>query len=487
MNAKDIEIVAAISPLRADNDTTTHRPPFDPTVERRILRKLDFQFVPVLFCLFLVSFIDRGNIGNAKIQGLDKSLHLHGNQYNMAVMAFTLAYVITGIPMNIVFKKTGPKSLSVMMFLWGLTVIGQGLIESYAGLIACRVLEGICESGFIPGCSYLIGAYYKKDEFLKRYAVFFSAAILAGAINGLLATAISNMAGVGGYEGWRWIFIIEGLCTLVVSVVSWFIMMPFPEDSTIFSAEDKIALLARLEDDGGNVTNDELSFRKICKHLLDWKIWVAIVTYVGAEESAASVVSFQPAILKGLGYTSVEAQVHSIPIYAVSFVFTLTCAYISERICQRYVFSVVGAFIAIIGLAVEIAQPKDARIRYMGMFFVTAGPYLIMPITIVWLAINAGKGYKRTVAFACVSALGNCGAFVSSNVFITAESPTYHTGFSTNMAFMCISLASMTVMYVGLRIVNGKRDRNRALLPGVLEEKEFEDAGEDHPDFRYQL
>jgi MFS family permease len=157
----------------------------DRAVERRILRKLDLRVVPVLWFLFLVSFVDRGNIANAKIQGMDKELHLTGNKYNTAVWVFTLAYVVFGVPANIVFRLTGPKSLSVMMFLWSLTVIGQGLTKSYAGLVVCRFLEGICEAGFVPGCAYLIGSYYKRDEFLRRYVIFFSAAIIAGAFNGV--------------------------------------------------------------------------------------------------------------------------------------------------------------------------------------------------------------------------------------------------------------------------------------------------------------
>lgn len=487
MSIKAPEVTAS----EASTPTTAseHLPggPFDPQIERRILRKLDFKVVPLLCILFLVSFIDRSNIANAKIQGMDKDLHLHGNQYNMAVMVFTVAYVIFGVPANLVFKKFGPKTLSIMMLFWGITVIGQGVTKTAGGLIACRFLEGIMEAGFVPGCAYLIGSYYKKDEFLKRYTVFFSAAIAAGAFNGLLATLISKMDGVGNYEGWRWIFIIEGLITVVFSFCSVFWIVPFPEDNNKFTPAEKAVLLARVREDGGEVQHDKLDPKRFVKYMMDWKIWLCVLSYLGAEENAASVVAFQPSILKGLGYTATQAQVHSIPIYAASFVFSLTCAYLSERFRQRYVFGMLGSVICMVGLAVELAQPRSANVRYMGMFFVTAGPYLTMPITVVWNAINVGKGYKRTVAFACVIALGNCGAFVASNVFITEEAPKYHTGFSTNMGFISLSLVSQTALYVGLRLENAKRDRKRRELPEVLDEKLYEDMGDRHPDFRYQL
>ncbi|KAL1634859.1 hypothetical protein SLS58_010488 [Diplodia intermedia] len=483
MSIKAPEVVTASSGASTPRDSERLPcEPFDPKIERRILRKLDFQVVPLLCILFLISFIDRSNVANAKIQGMEEDLNLHGNQYNIAVWIFTLAYVVFGVPANLVFKKFGPKTLSLMMLCWGITVIGQGVTRSAGGLIACRFLEGIMEAGFVPGCAYLIGSYYKKDEFLRRYTWFFSAAIAAGAFNGLLATLISKMDGVGNYEGWRWIFIIEGLITVVFSFCSIFWIVPFPEKSTMFTAEEKAVLLTRIVEDGGVVRHDKLGPKRFVKYMLDWKIWLCVLSYLGAEENAASVVAFQPSILR-----ATQAQIHSIPIYAASFVFSLTCAYISERVRQRYVFGMLGSLICAAGLAVELAQPRAPNIRYMGMFFVTAGPYLTMPITVVWCAINLGKGYKRTVGFACVIALGNCGAFVASNVFITREAPVYRTGFSTNMGFVALSLVSQTALYVGLRLENRRRERERRALPEVLDEKAYEDAGETHPDFRYQL
>lgn len=140
---------------------------------------------------------------------MDKDLALTGNKYNMAVMIFTIAYMVFGIPANIVFKILGPKSLAGMMVLWGICALGQGLVNNYAGLVALRFLMGVFEAGFVPGSAYLIGSYYKKDEFLKRYAFFFSGAIIAGAFNGLFSFLLAKADGAGGYAGWRWIFIVR--------------------------------------------------------------------------------------------------------------------------------------------------------------------------------------------------------------------------------------------------------------------------------------
>lgn len=103
----------------ATSDQQLPQPPFDKSAEAKILRKLDLKVLPILWLLYLVCFVDRSNIGNAKIQGMDTELELKGQRYNIAVFVFNIGYLIAGVPLSIVFKKTGPKSLAVMMFCWG--------------------------------------------------------------------------------------------------------------------------------------------------------------------------------------------------------------------------------------------------------------------------------------------------------------------------------------------------------------------------------
>lgn len=156
----------------------------------------------------------------------------------------------------------------------------------------------------------------------------------------------------------------------------------------MFTPTEKRVLMMRLEEDGANGAHDRLH---IWHYLADWKIWLAynlprkltlrlsyadhirVLAYIGAEENASSVVAFQPAILKGIGYSSTAAQVDSIPVYIVAFVFSLTGAYISERLSQRYFFALLGVFCGVVGLAIEIAQPRHHVVRYLGMFFFASG------------------------------------------------------------------------------------------------------------------
>jgi MFS family permease len=153
---------------------------------------------------FTFSLSDNQQIGNAKIQGMETELNLVGQRFNICVWVFNLGYLVAGLPLALVFKKYGPKSLCVMMFCWGITVVGCGLTRHWKQLVVTRLLEGIAESAFIAGCAYLLGAYYTTDEYLTRYVFFFTAGIFAGAFNGFLSSLIAKMNGIGGYAAWRW-------------------------------------------------------------------------------------------------------------------------------------------------------------------------------------------------------------------------------------------------------------------------------------------
>ncbi|KAL8953602.1 MAG: hypothetical protein Q9222_000528 [Ikaeria aurantiellina] len=267
----------------------------DKVSERKLLLKVDLAVLPILFLLFLVSFVDRSNLGNARIEGLEKSLGIppKSNGYNIALFSFTIPYVLFEVPANMLLKKIKPQMwLSGLMFCWGICTMGQGFTQNLGGLATCRALMGLFESGFVPGteaaferklgqtradgspgCAYLIASYYKRHEFQFRYSIFFSAAILAGAFSGFLAYLLAKMDGAGGYEGWRWIFIIEGLMTVVISAIAFFLIAPWPEECKFLKPDEKALLLKRLSKDRGRGTMNRLDKRAFIKTLTDWKIW----------------------------------------------------------------------------------------------------------------------------------------------------------------------------------------------------------------------
>lgn len=132
------------------------------------------------------------------------------------------------------------------MVAWGTVMTLMGLVQSYHGLLIARVFLGVAEAGLYPGVAYYLTMWYRADELAFRQGLFFSAASVAGAFSGLLAYAISRMDGVGGYAGWRWIFILEGLLTVITAITAFFVLHDFPETASFLTAPERAWIVHRL-------------------------------------------------------------------------------------------------------------------------------------------------------------------------------------------------------------------------------------------------
>lgn len=161
------------------------------------------------------------------------------------------------------------------MFGFGLISICQGLTRSYGGLLATRFLLGVFEAGMFPGCFYLIGMWYKRSEAQRRYSFFFSSTSLAGAFGGLLASAIGKMDGLRGYHGWRWIFILEGVLTCVISLTFFFFLPSFPEDAKWLTEDERKYVKARLQiDQGRSAAERKITARDVGRVFKDYKVFL---------------------------------------------------------------------------------------------------------------------------------------------------------------------------------------------------------------------
>ncbi|KAI9642818.1 hypothetical protein NHQ30_008551 [Ciborinia camelliae] len=294
----------------------------DPAIEKALLRKLDLHVVVPLMILFLLAFLDRINIGNAKIQGMTKDLKMVGHDYNVVLLIFFPPYILFEFPSNLILRRLPPSLwLTVIMTLWGIITVCEGLVHTNRALVGLRFLLGLFEAGFTPGAVYLISMYYKRYELQWRLNLFFCASIISGAFGGLFAYALAHMDGVGNLAGWRWIFIIEGLLTIVVVLAFKFfgILADWPETSTFLTSTERQILIRRLKDDiGGDTELNTLNKRSLNRILSDWKIYVGIFMYMGVLNTGYATSFFIPTIIDELGYTAISSQVRSIPIFCVA-------------------------------------------------------------------------------------------------------------------------------------------------------------------------
>ena len=169
-----------------------------------------------------------------------------GQQPNIALTIFFVPYIIFEIPSNIMLKRLNPHIwLPICIFSFGIVVLAQGFVKSYGGLIATRFFLGLAEAGIFPGSFYLISSWYKYEEAQKRFTVYFCSVIASSAFGGLLASGIANMDGMRGLANWRWIFILEGIATILVGFVAFFLVTDFPEEASWLTEEEKKFVIAK--------------------------------------------------------------------------------------------------------------------------------------------------------------------------------------------------------------------------------------------------
>ncbi|KAK2787353.1 hypothetical protein FQN52_007257 [Onygenales sp. PD_12] len=464
------------------------------TTEKKLMAKIDFHILPVLCVLYLLAFLDRVNISNAAIFGLRKDLGIEdGTKYNTALTIFFVPYILFEIPSNILLKKLKPHVwLSGCMFFFGLVTMLQGLTQNYAGILTTRFFLGLFETGMFPGCFYLMGMWYKRSEAQKRFSFFFSSTTLAGAFGGLLASGIGKMDGMNGYLGWRWVFILEGVLTCVVSF-AWFFLIPdFPEDVKWLNDEERAFIRAKLAKDSGTSGHEiSMSWRDVLDVLKDYKIIVGGFMYFGLIVPAYGYAYFAPTIIKTFGYGPIETQLYSIPPWAAAFAFAMTIAFLSDRLKHRFLFCLAPICVAIAGFAIllNVHGPGNRSVRYGALFLITMGAYSAMPVIVCWFAMNLGGHKRRSIGTAWQIAFGNIGGIIATYSFLEKDSPGFKPGYSISIAFICLSAASCVVYFFLLQYRNKSRDKNASIDAVANPDQAAADSrlGDLSPSYRYQM
>lgn len=375
--------------------------------------------------------------------------------------------------------------------LWGFCMFGMGFIKNWSGLMAARWFLGLTEAGLFPGINYYLSCWYQRGEFGARAALFFSAAALAGSFGGLLAAGIQKMDGIGGIKGWAWIFILEGLLTVVAGIASFWMVHDFPDEAKFLSPEDRQRVILRLQrDQQSSAKHEEYKTSYLWQALSDWKTYVGMLIYMGPLMPLYSFSVFLPSIIQNFSFTSkdqvIKNQLLSVPPYALAAAVTISVGFLSDRTKKRGFFIMACAPVGMAGFIMIMASHNPA-VQYLGCFLGALGIYPVIPITITWMANNIEGVYKRGIVLGMVIGWGNLNGVVSSNVFFDA--PRYFQGHGTIIAyqFVGIFLGSL-IMYIGLKRENkkklaGERDH---LIEGKTED-EIHEMGDKRPDFLYTL
>ncbi|RAO67156.1 uncharacterized protein BHQ10_003168 [Talaromyces amestolkiae] len=417
-------------------------------IEKKLVRKVDIRLLIMMVVMYILNYLDRNNIAAAKLAGLEKSLNLKGDQYQLCVSILFVGYLLMQgmnaaflfddsllmkdiiVPSNMILNKFGKPSiyLPACMVVWGVISTATAATTSFRGLLVCRFFLGFVEAAYFPGCLYLLSSWYTRKELVKRTALLYSGSLLSGAFSGLISAGItSGLNGARGLAAWKWLFIIEGSLTIFVAIFSFFIVPDLPRTTPWLTEDEKILAAWRLEVDIGED---------------DWVDSKHQSMFYGAK------LAFN--VMAGLGRNNIDTLLLTTPPYLIGTIFVLINAWHADKTGERYLHIICPPMLGIVSFILSVSTTSFAA-RYVAMCIMLAGCYGGYVVCLGYISnILPRPATKRAAALALINSL--------SNVCQIYTPYLYPIAFVVNIGMLSMTIFFATIMRMLLARLNKKLD-----------------------------
>ncbi|TVY81952.1 putative transporter [Lachnellula suecica] len=451
---------------------------FTPQEQKRIIRRVDMRLVLTLGFLYMCSLMDRTNLGAANIAGLQsdsmsKGLSLTGYRYSLIVLVFFIPYVLFQPPATLLLRKVGPRIfLSAITVLWGGCMIGFGFVSKWDQMLGLRIILGVLEAGFFPGCAYLLSCWYTRYELQKRNAVFYLIGSMASAFSSILAYGLMQMDGLANLDGWRWIFIIQGLITCLFGIAGYFFIVDFPELAAkswhFLDARETDFVVARIEHDRHDAIPEPFSLGAYLRNAADLKVWGFAALFGLTTTNTYAIAYFLPVILRvGMGFSIAKAQCLVAPPYVAAAIVMYGFAMLGDKYHVRGPIVAFNALLGLVGLPL-LGYAKNNGVRYLGVFLATIACNANIPAVLTYQANNIRGQWKRALCSATLVGAGGIGGIVGSTVFRDQDSPKYGPGIMTTMIASGLVLIITGLLTLKFHRANKRADRGGKIIEGQV-------------------
>jgi sugar phosphate permease len=326
--------------------------------------------------------------------------------------------------------------------------------------------------------------WYKRDEIATRIALFIGCGALAGTFGGLIAYGVSHIHST--LSDWRILFLIEGLPSVALSVIVFFCLPDRPETSKYLTEDERVLANTRLNMYVGPSEGPRsFDMRSLNRALTDYKNWMICGMYLGLNLTLGSISGFLPTIITTLGYSSVNAQLYTVPPYAVAVVYMAVISFLSDRFKIRGFFVFFDAMVAVIGFAILIGVQKNQAVRYFAVFLIVAPTFTNIPLCLSWASNNNATESSKAVALGLVNSIGQCFSILASFSFPSSQGPLYIQGMALNLAFSIFTGLLALALFIILKMENKRRDSIEGPPPENLSFIDTAQLFDKAPGFRY--
>ncbi|CAO2652501.1 Nn.00g007840.m01.CDS01 [Neocucurbitaria sp. VM-36] len=461
--------------------------------ERKLRNKIDFFVVPTVTLLYLMCFIDRSNIGNARLAGFEKDLKLKGYDYNTVLSVFYISYILFEIPATLCCKLIGPGWFLPLTTLgFGAMSVATAFVHTRAQACAVRFLLGIFEAGVMPGCAYYLSRWYRRSELTFRLGLWMTMAPLSGAFGGLMASGILKLKSFGSLHGWQMIFAIEGIITIALALIALVTLTDRPETARWMTEEEKEFAINRVKSErlAQPVLLDKVDVTKLKRGFSNPITLATASIFLLDNITVLGISFFLPTIIRAIypGRTTVQQQLLTVPPYIVGAGCTVIITTLSWRLNSRQTLIALTGPLVVAGYAIFLAT-MNANIRYAAVFLSASTAFSLGAMTNAQVSANAISDSARNVAIGTNAMFGYVGGLISTWTYLPHDSPRYSIGNGINLGCAAAWTAIAVGALLWMKYDNKKRDEREVgaheELAG-LTQKEIQDLEWKHPGWRWK-
>ncbi|KAJ4197245.1 MFS domain-containing protein [Fusarium falciforme] len=426
------------SHISAARDGTGARSKTNPA-EIRLVRKLDWVILPMLWIMYWFNYLDRNAITVARLDNLEEELNLSSTEYQTCVSILFVGYILGQIPSNMLMTRLRPSLfMSGAMALWAVVSTLTAIAKDFKGLLLTRFFLGITEAPFYPGALYMLSIFYTRKEIATRISILFTANICGTAFAGLIAIGVFEMSGVAGLSGWRWLFILQGIITFVISVMSAWILPDEPINTRWLSEEERELAHSRVAADTVQIKTNTTTWAGLIDACRDPRLWVLIFMQ-HFHMAASNFKNFFPTIVGTLGFGRNVTLALTCPPYIVSGIVCIAWAANSGRMNERTWHITVAKVIAVFGFILACTT-MNVGARYFAMCAFASGVYACNSVILGWVSSTCGQTKeKKAISLAIVNTIASLSPIYTPYLWPKSDEPRYTIAMSSSAAFSAAS------------------------------------------------
>ncbi len=414
-------------------------------IETRTMSKVAWRLVPFLMLCYFIAYLDRVNIGFAGAT-MTKDLGLTQGVFGGAAGIFFIAYFFFEVPSNMMLDRFGARIwIARIMLTWGLIAGAEAFVVGEWSLKGIRLLLGVAEAGFFPGIIFFLTLWFPSAYRARIVGLFMFAIPISTVIGSPLSGLILNMEGYQGLHGWQWMFLIEALPALLMSLAVLFYLTDRPKQAAWLTGEESAWLQGRL--DAERATREGAGAASWLTSMLDPRVIALGFVYMGCNIPQYGLSFFLPQIVKAFGLTNVQAGFVTALPYAVGALGMILWGRHSDKTQERKWHVIIPLLVIVFGLAAA-ASVDDPAVKMAFLCVAGFGFFAVLPV--FWtLPTSFLSGAGAAAGIAAVNSIGNLGGYFGPQVFGWLRDST-HTDYA-GLVFLaaCALVAVVIVLVVG--------------------------------------